>query len=122
MFQIQAATSHYLISSDSVTLWLRNMQQKESLTVRFPVELLMSEERAKEIEAMSDEDIDYSDIPPLDEDFFKNAKRVLRKARTEQISIRIETEVLEWFRTHAKGKGYQTLINDVLRTYVKYNS
>ncbi len=98
------------------------MQQKESLTVRFPVELLMSEERAKEIEAMSDEDIDYSDIPPLDEDFFKNAKRVLRKARTEQISIRIETEVLEWFRTHAKGKGYQTLINDVLRTYVKYNS
>ncbi len=98
------------------------MQQKESLTVRFPVELLMSEERAKEIEAMSDEDIDYSDIPPLDEDFFKNAKRVLRKARTEQISIRIETEVLEWFRTHAKGKGYQTLINDVLRTYVKHNS
>ena len=67
------------------------MQQKESLTVRFPVELLMSEERAKEIEAMSDEDIDYSDIPPLDEDFFKNAKRVLRKPKTEQINIRIDT-------------------------------
>ena len=38
----------------------------------------MSEERAKEIETMSDQDIDYSDIPPLDEEFFKKAKRVER--------------------------------------------
>lgn len=82
----------------------------------------MGEERAKELEAMPDEDIDYSDIPPLDEDFFKNAKLVKRKPRTEQISIRIDTEVLEWFKNHAKEKGYQTLINDVLRTYVKHNS
>lgn len=82
----------------------------------------MSEERAKELEVMSDEDIDYSDIPPLDEDFFKNAKLVKRKPRTEQISIRVDTEVLEWFKTHAKEKGYQTLINDVLRTYIKHNS
>ncbi len=51
----------------------------------------MSEESAKELEAISDEDIDYSDIPFLDEDFFKNAKRVLRKPKTEQISIRIDT-------------------------------
>lgn len=82
----------------------------------------MSEERAKQLEAMSDEDIDYSDIPPLDEDFFKNAKRVLRKPKTEQISIIIDPEVLEWFRNNAKEKGYQTLINDVLRTYVKHHS
>ena len=38
----------------------------------------MSVERAKEIETMSDQDIDYSDIPPLDEEFFKKAKRVER--------------------------------------------
>lgn len=82
----------------------------------------MSEERAKELEAMSDEDIDYSDIPSLDEEFFKNAKLVKRKPRTEQISIRVDTEVLEWFKTHAQEKGYQTLINDVLRTYIKHNS
>ena len=78
----------------------------------------MSEERAEELKSMSDEDIDYSDIPPLDEEFFKKAKLVQRKPKTEQISIRIDTEVLEWFRNHATEKGYQTLINDVLRTYV----
>ena len=78
----------------------------------------MSEERARELEAMSDEDIDYSDIPELDEEFFKKAKLVKRRSTTEAISIRIDREVLEWFRSHAKKKGYQTLINDVLRTYV----
>lgn len=36
----------------------------------------MTLERAEEIKAMSDEDIDFSDIPELGEDFFKNAKRV----------------------------------------------
>ena len=39
----------------------------------------MSEERTKEIEIMSDEDIDYSDIPPLDEAFFQQAKRITRR-------------------------------------------
>lgn len=82
----------------------------------------MSKERAKELEAMSDEEIDYSDIPPLNEDFFKSAKLVKRKPRTEQISIRIDTDVLAWFRQQAKGRGYQTLINDVLRTYVQHHS
>jgi len=38
----------------------------------------MSEERAKELETMPDEEIDYSDIPPLDEECFKKAKRVER--------------------------------------------
>lgn len=54
----------------------------------------MSEERAKEIEAMSDEDIDLSDIPKLNEEFFKNAKLVERKPRTEARSIKIDTDVL----------------------------
>jgi len=80
------------------------------------------EERQKKFLEMPDEDIDYSDIPPLDDEFFKNAKLVKRSPRTEQISIRVDTEVLEWFKSHAQEKGYQTLINDVLRTYVRHQS
>jgi uncharacterized protein (DUF4415 family) len=80
------------------------------------------EERQKKFLVMSDEDIDYSDIPPLDDEFFKNAKLVKRSPKTEQISISLDTEILEWFRSHAQEKGYQTLINDVLRTYVKHQS
>lgn len=38
----------------------------------------MTKERAEEIELQPDEDIDYSEIPPLDEDFFREAKCVKR--------------------------------------------
>jgi hypothetical protein len=45
---------------------------------------LTTEERQKRLLEMPDEDIDYSDIPPLDEEFLKNAKLVKRSPRTEQ--------------------------------------
>jgi uncharacterized protein (DUF4415 family) len=80
------------------------------------------EERQKKFLEMSDEDIDYSDIAPLDDEFFKSAKLLKGSPQTEQISIRLETEILDWFRSHAQEKGYQALINDVLRTYVKHQS
>lgn len=41
----------------------------------------MTEERQKKLLEMPDEEIDYSDIPPLDEEFFKNAKLVKRGSR-----------------------------------------
>jgi uncharacterized protein (DUF4415 family) len=87
----------------------------------FSPDMSLDEWQKKFLE-MSDEDIDYSDIPPLDDEFFKNAKLVKRSFKTEAISIRVDTEILEWFRSHAQGKGYQTLINDVLRTYIKHQS
>jgi uncharacterized protein (DUF4415 family) len=34
------------------------------------------------------------------------------------ISIRLDNDVLDWFKT--QGKGYQTLINAVLRSYVNH--
>lgn len=84
------------------------------------------EEREKRLAEMPDEDIDFSDIPELDEEFFKNAKLVKRQPNTEAISIRLDTNTLEWFRTTAKNhpeiRGYQTLINDVLRTYVTHQT
>jgi uncharacterized protein (DUF4415 family) len=33
----------------------------------------------------------------------------------EQVTLRLDRDVLEWFRT--KGRGYQTRINAVLRSY-----
>ena len=65
---------------------------------------------------MSDEDIDTSDIPPLDEAFFANAQVRLPK-RKIPITIRLDPDVLTWFR--GLGKGYQTRINAVLRMYME---
>ena len=64
---------------------------------------------------MQDENIDISDIPELDEEFFKNAAWQL--PGKQPVTIRIDTDVLEWFRS--QGKGYQTRINQLLRKYME---
>ena len=68
------------------------------------------------LEQMTDEDIDTSDIPPLDEAFFANAQLRL-PARKVPITIRLDPDVLSWFKGF--GKGYQTHINQVLRMYME---
>ena len=37
-------------------------------------------------------------------------------ARKDHINLRVDHDVVAWFR--ARGKGYQTLMNNVLRAYV----
>jgi uncharacterized protein (DUF4415 family) len=70
----------------------------------------------KRLKAMSDSNIDYSDIPELDDDFFKNAKITMPPAK-KQITVRLDEDILEWFK--ARGKGYQTRMNAVLRAFVE---
>ena len=64
---------------------------------------------------MSDEDIDTSDIPPLDEAFFADAK--LRVPAKVSITVNIDADVLEWFR--AQGEEFQGRINAALRIYAE---
>ncbi len=73
----------------------------------------------KRVDAMRDEDIDYSDNPKWTPEMF--AKAVLRAGlqpvpRKEQITLRLDGDVLEWFRR--RGPGYQTQINALLRAYM----
>ena len=68
------------------------------------------------VDAMTDEEIDTSDIPPLDEEFFANAQLRMPQAKPS-ITIRLDPDILEWFK--GQGKGYQTRINAVLRKYVE---
>ncbi|MFQ5640629.1 MAG: BrnA antitoxin family protein, partial [bacterium] len=58
------------------------------------------------------------EIPELDEEWFKNAKVVLPQKK-KAIYLRVDGDVLEWFKSNSKGKGYQTLMNAVLKAYVK---
>ena len=69
---------------------------------------------------MTDSEIDYSDIPELEDDYFKNAKQgMMYRLLKQQTTIRLDADILDWFKRHAKnGKGYQTDINKALRAYV----
>ena len=63
-----------------------------------------------------DDKIDTSDVPELDEDFFREAKLRLPKGK-RLVSLRIDSDILEWFKL--QGKGYQTRINAILRAYFR---
>lgn len=65
---------------------------------------------------MRDEDIDYSDIPPMREDFFRNAIIRLPEPKSS-ITIRLDPDILKWLKSH--GPRYQTRINAILRTYME---
>ncbi len=65
---------------------------------------------------MKDKDIDYSDIPELDDAFFKNAV-IKMPEKKSLITIRIDKDILAWFKS--KGRGYQTKINALLRGYIE---
>jgi uncharacterized protein (DUF4415 family) len=69
----------------------------------------------KRIDAMRDEDIDFSDSPELGPDFFKNA--IIWPGPKEQITLRLDPDILMFFRKH--GRGYQTTMNAVLRKYME---
>ena len=68
------------------------------------------------LKAMKDEEIDCSDIPETDRDFWKDAVVVMPRKKA-RLTARVDADVLDWFR--AQGKGYQTRINAVLKAYVK---
>ena len=64
------------------------------------------------IDRMKDSDIDYSDIPPLGDEFFKKATVAWPPAK-QQLTIRLDADVLKWLKAH--GRGYQTRIKRILR-------
>jgi len=64
--------------------------------------------------ALPDSEVDYSDMPPLNEAFWKNAVRGrFYKPTKTSTTVRLDTDVLAWFKS--QGKGYQSRINAVLR-------
>jgi uncharacterized protein (DUF4415 family) len=67
------------------------------------------------VDAFRDEKTDFSDIPKLGPDFLANA--ILGPGPKKQITLRIDPDVLIFFRKH--GRGYQTTINTVPRKYMQ---
>jgi uncharacterized protein (DUF4415 family) len=60
--------------------------------------------------------IDYSDIPPLGNDFFAKATAAWPPVK-KQLTIRLDADVLDWLKAH--GRGYQTRINRILRVVME---
>ncbi len=70
-------------------------------------------------DALTDEMIDTSDIPPLTEDFFASAKWRMPKDKVKVI-VEVEPEVAQWFK--AQGKDFQQALAEALRIYAEEHS
>jgi uncharacterized protein (DUF4415 family) len=69
------------------------------------------------IDAMTDNDIDTEDIPPLTDEFFSKAKLLLPLLPLTTVSVSVDSETLAWFQS--KGEEAEQHMAAALRIYAE---
>jgi len=69
---------------------------------------------AERLASLPDQAIDLTDIPETDFSAAEIGK--FYRPRKQQLTLRVDADVLAWFRRN--GRGYQTRMNAVLRRYM----
>ena len=77
------------------------------------------EAQVRALEALPDDQIDTTDAPEILD--WSDARRgVFYRPVKQQITLRIDADVIAWFKARAPGgRGYQTNINEALRDHVR---
>lgn len=68
------------------------------------------------IDAMSDEEIDTSDMPPLSEEFFAKAQLRMPKSLVE-VAVQVDPETFAWFQ--AQGASAKQQMSVALKIYAE---
>lgn len=69
------------------------------------------------IDAMTDDDIDTSDIPPLTDEFFSKATLRMPPSSMATVAVRVDSETLTWFQS--KGEEAEQHMAAALRIYAE---
>ncbi len=69
------------------------------------------------LRTMTDEEIDYSDIPPLDDGFFERASLRLPGEQGVVVTMRVDPDVFAWF--NAQADDWEQRMRAALRIYVE---
>ena len=102
------------------------MSEDSTKMVSFDPSKMTDEERAEQdarlerLAAMPDEEIDFSDIPPItDEQWATRQPGRLFRPNKQRVTIRLDADVVDWFKREADGSRYQTRVNQALRSYIR---
>jgi uncharacterized protein (DUF4415 family) len=68
------------------------------------------------LEAMTDEEIDTSDIPPLGEKFFANARLRMPKGKVT-VTVSLDKDISDWYQ--AQGEESKALMSAALKIYAE---
>lgn len=75
------------------------------------------------LKALPDDAIDVEDIPEAPAANWRLARRgELYKPIKQPVTIRLDSDIVAWFKARGGGRGYQTEINSALRKYVASRS
>jgi uncharacterized protein (DUF4415 family) len=71
------------------------------------------------LKRMNDEDIDYSDVPPLNKKQLDEVARIVRerKERMPSITLRLPSQILDKYKE--LGKGYTSVMAHILCEYIQ---
>ena len=73
------------------------------------------------IDAMTDDEIDVSDSPPLTDEFFAKAKWLMpgdsASRHTVKVELELDSKILAWFQ--AQGQDYGRRMQAALRLYAE---
>ena len=78
----------------------------------------VSKEELKQFDSIDEDEIDVTEIPELDEEWFKTAEAIHHEKK-KTISFQVDSDALQWFKSNSKGIEYQTFMNAVLISYMK---
>lgn len=99
---------------------------KEKSIVRYTLDKLPEDDESdwQRLKAMTEEEIEEAarsdpDAQPTDVEFWERAT-IITPAPKKSVHLRIDPDVLAWFKK--QGKGYQTRMNAVLRSYMEAKS
>jgi uncharacterized protein (DUF4415 family) len=59
-----------------------------------------------------------TDLIPEIRDFAGFKRGLFYRPIKQQLTLRIDADIIAWFKKNARGQGYQTSINRALREYV----
>ena len=96
-----------------------NLSRSSADTIRRKISRGESRTDWKKVKAMSPTEVERladKDEGPLPDDWESKVTVGLPPAK-QDIHIRLDGDILEWFKAH--GRGYQTRINAVLRAFVQ---
>ena len=81
--------------------------------------IIKSQTDWERLDAMQDEEIDFSDIPEVTPEMFAKAivRRGLKPHTKSQLTLRLDSDVIDWFKQ--QGRGWQTQMNALLRAYME---
>ena len=77
------------------------------------------QDQLERLAALPDDQIDTTDIPEASAEAWQHARRPgLYRPIKKPVTLRLDADIVSWFKEHAHDRGYQTEINRVLRRYV----